>query len=107
MPNSVTSTAIAAIHLLGVVIIMAIYDTFFYAGNEELQLRAGECALNQFHIGDKVSDSGYENGVYLDVTGKGVVVIWGGIFVAAFGTDCLKDMWGNSIDFYRAAECTK
>lgn len=25
----------------------------------------------------------FENGVYLDVTGKGVVVIWGGIFVAA------------------------
>lgn len=86
---------------------MGMYDSFFYNTDIELQLKNGECALNEFHIGDKVFEFGYEDGVYLDITGKGVVVIWGGIYVAGFDKDCFKDKWGNELDFYRISECHK
>ena len=107
MHNSFKPTAIAAILLLGVVFIMGMYDSFFYDGNKELQLKTGQCGLNEFHIGDDVFKYGYENGIYLDVTGVGVVVIWGGIYVAGFDVNCIKDKWGNEIDFWRASECRK
>lgn len=85
---------------------MGMYDTFFFNGNIELQLKTGDCGLSEFHIGDKVNFDGYEDGIYLCTTGyKGVVVIWGGVYVASFDSDCLFDKYGNKLDFNRVKEC--
>lgn len=86
---------------------MGMFDSFFYNDNVEFQLKNGECLMNEFRIGDKVRDSGYSDGIYIDPFTRGFVVVFDGIYVAAFHADAIRDKWGNLLDFDRIKECTK
>ena len=65
---------------------MGVYDE--YAG---LQLKVGPRRLDQYIVGDKVP---IEDGVY--VAWGGVVVVKGGMFIAAF--EHLLTKWGGVIE---------
>ena len=73
---------------------MGMFDSFYSDDNQELQLKAGECCLNEFHIGDAVSDFGYKDGVYK--TSGGYIVILDGVFKAVLPEDCF---WYRVFDF--------
>jgi len=66
---------------------MGCYDTY---GRLEMQLKCGECLLNNFAVGDKVD---IQDGVY--VAYEGVAVVKDGIFIAEF--ENLTDKWGGKI----------
>lgn len=83
---------------------MGMFDSF-HVNSIELQLKNGECALNEFQIGDFVKEMGYEDGIYVDATGPGFVVIFNGIYVAGFDKNSIIDKWGNKLDFDRIKEC--
>jgi hypothetical protein len=68
---------------------MGCYDTF---GTLGIQLKNGECVLNEFSIGDKVNLS---DGIYVGF--GGFVVIYNGIFVAEIPGDTIIDKWGQPI----------
>lgn len=89
---------------------MGFYDSFFYGDHNEieLQLKCGDRTQNEFYIGDMVYIYGYEDGVYLDDTGKrGVVVIYEGEYVAGFGDESLFDKYNTPLDYHRVVNCKK
>lgn len=65
---------------------MGMFDNF-----DGIQIKAGPCEMLHFDIGDKAPIA---DGVYVGY--EGVVVIKGGVFVAAF--DNLFDKWGDVVD---------
>lgn len=88
---------------------MGLYDSFFRTTKEgskaELQLKNGDRDLHEFEEGDEVSKYGYEDGIYVDSTGFGYVVIKDGKYVAGFAEDAMQDKWSHPIDFNRVKEC--
>jgi hypothetical protein len=65
---------------------MGLYDTF-----GKVQLKAGDCVLDHYAVGDKVQ--GIKDGVYIGL--EGVVVILKGKLIAEF--PYAKDKWGDPI----------
>ena len=65
---------------------MGMYDYF-----GDVQLKVGDCCMNNYKIGDAVPIA---DGVYVGY--EGVVVIQTGLFIAFHPK--LKDKWGNEID---------
>jgi hypothetical protein len=70
---------------------MGSFDSFI-SGDREVQLKAGNCDLAAYNIGDPVE--GIEDGAY--VAREGVVVISGGKFVAI--ADKLFTKWGDELN---------
>lgn len=68
---------------------MGVYDTY---GKRELQIKAGECCLRCFKVGD-VCD--LEDGVYVEY--DGFIVVKDKVFIAEFRIDQLFDKWGGII----------
>ena len=84
---------------------MGMYDSFFSPSGKEFQLKNGDCALNEFKIGDEVNSHGYADGIYLEQ--DGFVVVYDGKFVASFNPNMIKDKWGDELDFKRVIQCKK
>lgn len=71
---------------------MGMYDTF-----NGIQLKVGDCVLDNFKIGDKVP---IPDGVYL--APDGVVVVVGGKL--AYTSDHVFSKWGRALDTYKLLE---
>lgn len=77
---------------------MGMYDSF---GKSGVQLKAGLCNMDHYHVGDTVT--GFDDGVY--IAPDGIVVIKNGVFVAEFPkyddgkkvveTPFIIDKWGT------------
>jgi hypothetical protein len=68
---------------------MGCYDTF---GEQNIQLKNGECLLSHYHIGDDVA---LQDGIYVGY--EGFAVVYHGRLVATFAENAMVDKWGNHI----------